>query len=63
NTDMIIKANRVLLGDTLTHTLLAGAVSHFYSAAEFHNLIYFCDNVAVGYKDENDMFVTRFSIN
>ena len=60
NTDMIIKANRVLLGDTIPHTLLSGAVSHFYSVAEFHNLIYFCDNVAVGYKDANDMFITRF---
>ncbi|MFM7989601.1 MAG: hypothetical protein ACKPKO_60830, partial [Candidatus Fonsibacter sp.] len=62
NTDMIIKANRVLLGDTITHTLLSGAVSYFYSTAEFRNLT-FCDNVAVGYKDANDKFVTRFSIN
>ena len=60
NTDMIIKANRVLLGDTITHTLLSGAVSYFYSTAEFRNLTYFCDNVAVGYRDANDMFVTRF---
>ncbi|MFM7987918.1 MAG: hypothetical protein ACKPKO_52255, partial [Candidatus Fonsibacter sp.] len=38
NTDMIIKANRVLLGDTIPHTLLSGTASHFYSVAEFHNL-------------------------
>ncbi|MFM7982150.1 MAG: hypothetical protein ACKPKO_22810 [Candidatus Fonsibacter sp.] len=63
NTDMIIKANRVLLGDTITHTLLSGAVSYFYSTAEFRNVTYFCDNVAVGYRDANDIFVTRFSIN
>ncbi|MFM7989222.1 MAG: hypothetical protein ACKPKO_58900, partial [Candidatus Fonsibacter sp.] len=36
NTDMLIKANRVLFGDTITHTLLSGAASHFYSAAGFH---------------------------
>ena len=63
NTDMIIKANRVLLGDTIPHTSLSGAVSNFYSTAEFRNLTYFCDNVAVGYRDANDMFVTRFFIN
>ncbi|MFM7982690.1 MAG: hypothetical protein ACKPKO_25545, partial [Candidatus Fonsibacter sp.] len=40
NTDMIIKANRVLLGDTIPHTLLSGAVSHFYSTAEFHNIVF-----------------------
>ena len=57
---MIIKANRVLLGDTIRHTLLSGAVSYFYSVAEFCSLTYFCDNVAVGYRDENDIFVTRF---
>ena len=60
---MIINANRVLFGDTITHTLLSGAASHFYSVAEFHNLVYFGDSVAVGYRDANDMFVTRFSIN
>ncbi|MFM7990451.1 MAG: hypothetical protein ACKPKO_65150 [Candidatus Fonsibacter sp.] len=59
NTDTIIKATRALLGDTITHTLLSGAVSNFYSAAEFRNLV-FWHNVAVGYKDANDMFVTRF---
>ncbi|MFM7981952.1 MAG: hypothetical protein ACKPKO_21795 [Candidatus Fonsibacter sp.] len=32
----------------------------FYSAAEFHNLVYFGDSVAVGYRDANDMFVTFF---
>ncbi|MFM7981820.1 MAG: hypothetical protein ACKPKO_21130, partial [Candidatus Fonsibacter sp.] len=58
NTDMIIQANRVLLGDTIPHTLLSGAVSYFYSVAEFRNLTFFCDNVAVGYRDANDMFVT-----
>ena len=42
NTDMIIKSNRVIIGDTITHTLLSGAVSSFYSVADFHNLIYFC---------------------
>ncbi|MFM7981545.1 MAG: hypothetical protein ACKPKO_19725, partial [Candidatus Fonsibacter sp.] len=40
NTDMIIKATRVLLGDTIPHTLLSGAVSHFYSTTEFHNIVY-----------------------
>ncbi|MFM7984612.1 MAG: hypothetical protein ACKPKO_35330, partial [Candidatus Fonsibacter sp.] len=60
NTDMIISANRVLLGDTIPHTLLSGAVSHFYSTAEFHNIVYFGDNVEAGYRDANDMFVTRF---
>ncbi|MFM7988750.1 MAG: hypothetical protein ACKPKO_56495, partial [Candidatus Fonsibacter sp.] len=40
NTDMIISANRVLLGDTIPHTLLSGTASHFYSVAEFHNLVY-----------------------
>ncbi|MFM7978947.1 MAG: hypothetical protein ACKPKO_06485, partial [Candidatus Fonsibacter sp.] len=50
NTDMIIKANRVMLGDTITHTLLSGAVSYFYSTAEFRNLVYFGDNVEVGYR-------------
>ncbi|MFM7980139.1 MAG: hypothetical protein ACKPKO_12565 [Candidatus Fonsibacter sp.] len=54
----------VLLGDTIPHTLLSGAVSYFYSVAEFRNVTYFCDNVAVGYRDANDIFVTRFfSIN
>ena len=57
---MIIKANRVLLGDTITHTLLSSAVSYFYSTAEFRNVTIFCDNVAVGYRDANDIFVTRF---
>ena len=57
---MIIKANRVLLGDTTPHTLLSGAISYFYSTAEFRNLTYLCDNVEVGYRDANDMFVTRF---
>ncbi|MFM7978241.1 MAG: hypothetical protein ACKPKO_02905, partial [Candidatus Fonsibacter sp.] len=60
---MIIKANRVLLGDTIPHTLLSGAVSYFYSTVEFRNLTYFCDNVAVGYREANDMFITRFFIN
>ncbi|MFM7980476.1 MAG: hypothetical protein ACKPKO_14275, partial [Candidatus Fonsibacter sp.] len=41
NTDMIIKTNRVIFGDTITHTLLSGAVSFFYSVAEIHNLIFF----------------------
>ncbi|MFM7989100.1 MAG: hypothetical protein ACKPKO_58285, partial [Candidatus Fonsibacter sp.] len=63
NTDMIIKANRVLFGDTITHTLLSGAASYFYSVAEFRNIVYFCDNIEVGYRDANDMFVTRFYIN
>ena len=31
NTDMIIKANTVLFGDTLTHTSLSGSSSNFYS--------------------------------
>ncbi|MFM7988582.1 MAG: hypothetical protein ACKPKO_55645, partial [Candidatus Fonsibacter sp.] len=62
NTDMIIKANRVLFGYTITHTLLSGAASYFYSVAEFRNLV-FCDNVAVGYRDANDIFVARFNIN
>ncbi|MFM7985687.1 MAG: hypothetical protein ACKPKO_40880 [Candidatus Fonsibacter sp.] len=57
---MVIKFNRELFGDTSTHTLLSGAASHFYSVAEFYNLIYLGDNVAVGYKDANDIFVTRF---
>ncbi|MFM7983274.1 MAG: hypothetical protein ACKPKO_28530, partial [Candidatus Fonsibacter sp.] len=41
NTDLIIKANKVIIGDTITHTLLSGAASHFYSAAELHKLVYF----------------------
>ncbi|MFM7978044.1 MAG: hypothetical protein ACKPKO_01900 [Candidatus Fonsibacter sp.] len=41
NTDMLIKANRVLFGDTITHTLLSGAASCFYSVAEFRNLVLF----------------------
>ncbi|MFM7984036.1 MAG: hypothetical protein ACKPKO_32395, partial [Candidatus Fonsibacter sp.] len=61
NTDMIIKkATRVLFGDTITHTLLSCAVSYFHSGVEFRNLVYFRDNVAVGHRDANDIFVTRF---
>ncbi|MFM7985868.1 MAG: hypothetical protein ACKPKO_41790, partial [Candidatus Fonsibacter sp.] len=45
NTDMIIKANKVLLGDTIPHTLLSGAVYYFYSTAVFRNIVYFGDNV------------------
>ncbi|MFM7986115.1 MAG: hypothetical protein ACKPKO_43060, partial [Candidatus Fonsibacter sp.] len=33
NTDMIIKANTVLFGDTLTHKSLSGSSSNFYSEA------------------------------
>ncbi len=33
NTDMIITANTVLFGDTLTHTSLYGSSSNFYSEA------------------------------
>ncbi|MFM7983111.1 MAG: hypothetical protein ACKPKO_27705, partial [Candidatus Fonsibacter sp.] len=62
NTDMIIKANRVLFGDTITHTLLSGAASCCYSVAEFSNLV-FCDNIAIGYRDANDIFVARLNIN
>ncbi|MFM7989932.1 MAG: hypothetical protein ACKPKO_62525, partial [Candidatus Fonsibacter sp.] len=58
NTDMIIKANRVLFGDTIAHTLVSGATSYFYSVAEFRNVVYFGDSVAVGYRNANDMFVT-----
>ncbi|MFM7988113.1 MAG: hypothetical protein ACKPKO_53245 [Candidatus Fonsibacter sp.] len=44
---------------------------HYYQAPHlistrllnFRILFIFCDNVAVGYKDANDMFVARFSIN
>ncbi|MFM7987143.1 MAG: hypothetical protein ACKPKO_48310, partial [Candidatus Fonsibacter sp.] len=63
NTAMIIKANRVLLGDMIPHTLLSGAVYYFFSVAEFRNIVYFGDNVEVGYRDANDMFVTRCFIN
>ena len=52
----------VWLGDSLTHTLLPGVASHVYSVAEFHELIYFGDSIAVGYRDAHDMFVTRFYI-
>ncbi|MFM7983495.1 MAG: hypothetical protein ACKPKO_29635 [Candidatus Fonsibacter sp.] len=38
NTDMIIKANTVLFGDTLTHTSLSGSSSNFYSEAIFQSL-------------------------
>ncbi|MFM7982114.1 MAG: hypothetical protein ACKPKO_22625, partial [Candidatus Fonsibacter sp.] len=38
NTDMIIKANTVLFGDTLTHTSLSGSSSSFYSEAMFYHL-------------------------
>ncbi|MFM7986656.1 MAG: hypothetical protein ACKPKO_45810 [Candidatus Fonsibacter sp.] len=38
NTDMLIKANTVLFGDTLTHTSSCGSSSNFYSEAIFINL-------------------------
>ena len=38
NTDMIIKADTVLFGDTYTHTSLSGSSSNFYSEANFINL-------------------------
>ncbi|MFM7989967.1 MAG: hypothetical protein ACKPKO_62700 [Candidatus Fonsibacter sp.] len=38
NIDMIIKANTVLFGDTLTRTSLSGSSSNFYSEAIFQSL-------------------------
>ncbi|MFM7986563.1 MAG: hypothetical protein ACKPKO_45340, partial [Candidatus Fonsibacter sp.] len=38
NTDMIIKANTVLFGDTLTHTSLSGTSPSFYTKAIFINI-------------------------
>ncbi|MFM7980416.1 MAG: hypothetical protein ACKPKO_13970, partial [Candidatus Fonsibacter sp.] len=49
NTDMIIKANTVLFGDTLTHTSLSGSSSNLYSEAIF--VYHFCGLKTELYQD------------
>ena len=41
NTEVIIKADNVLVGDTITHTLLSGATSQFFSGVVFNKPVQF----------------------
>ena len=45
---MSIKANNVLLGDTITHTLLSGATSQFFSGVVFNKPVQFLDGIEMG---------------
>ena len=48
NTEMIIKANNVLWGDTITHTLLSSATSQFFSGVVFNKPVQFLDGIDLG---------------
>ncbi len=45
NTEMIIKADNVLLGDTITHTLLSSATSQFFSGVVFNKPVQCLDGI------------------
>ena len=62
STDMLIKADSVIFGNTVTHTTFSGSLSSFYSVVNFNTTVQFVDSVAVGYVYTNGFFKTRFSI-
>ncbi|MFM7977736.1 MAG: hypothetical protein ACKPKO_00330 [Candidatus Fonsibacter sp.] len=60
NTDMIIKANTVLFGDTLTHTSLSGSSSNFYLEANLYQSLRAKNGFLSGYDNKVGLF-TRHS--
>ena len=62
STDMLIQADSVIFGNTVTHTTFSGSFSSFYSFVNFNTTVQFVDSVAVGYVYTNGFFKTRFSI-
>ncbi|MFM7978529.1 MAG: hypothetical protein ACKPKO_04370 [Candidatus Fonsibacter sp.] len=59
NTNMIIKANKVIIGDTITHTLLSGTASHFYTEANCYQYIRAKNRFVSGYYNEVGLFSLR----
>ncbi|MFM7986324.1 MAG: hypothetical protein ACKPKO_44130 [Candidatus Fonsibacter sp.] len=62
NTDMVIKANTVLFGDTLTHTSLSGSSSNFYTEAMFYQLLRCKNGFVSGYDNEFGLFASIFTV-
>ncbi|MFM7985666.1 MAG: hypothetical protein ACKPKO_40775, partial [Candidatus Fonsibacter sp.] len=62
NTDMIIKADTVLFGDTLTHTSLSGSSSNFYSEAHFYQYLRAKNGIESGYDNEVGLFISTFTM-
>ncbi|MFM7985524.1 MAG: hypothetical protein ACKPKO_40050, partial [Candidatus Fonsibacter sp.] len=62
NTDMIIKANTVLFGDTLTHTSLSRSSSNVYSEAIFINILRAKNGFVSGYDNEVGLFTYTFTV-
>ncbi|MFM7981769.1 MAG: hypothetical protein ACKPKO_20865, partial [Candidatus Fonsibacter sp.] len=60
NTDMIIKANKVIIWDTITHTLLSGVASHFYTESNFYQYIRAKTGFESGYDNGYDIFTSTF---
>jgi hypothetical protein len=58
NTEMIIKANNVLLGDTITHTLLSSATSQFFSGVVFNKPVQFLDGIDLGYNNADGTYTS-----
>ncbi|MFM7984172.1 MAG: hypothetical protein ACKPKO_33100, partial [Candidatus Fonsibacter sp.] len=61
NTDMTIKANMVLFGDTFTHTILSGIASDFYTQCNFYQYVRAKNGFESVYDNEYG-FSTRVSI-
>ena len=61
STDMLIKADSVIFGNTVTHTTFSGSLSSFYSVVNFNTTVQFVDSVAVGYVYTNGFFLKRDS--
>ncbi|MFM7980580.1 MAG: hypothetical protein ACKPKO_14805, partial [Candidatus Fonsibacter sp.] len=58
NTDMIIKANTVLFGTTITHTSLSGSSSNFHSEAMFYLSVRAKNGSVSGYDNEVGLFTS-----
>ncbi|MFM7983798.1 MAG: hypothetical protein ACKPKO_31185, partial [Candidatus Fonsibacter sp.] len=61
NTDMIIKADTVLFGDTYTHTSLSGSSSNFYSEANCYQYLRAKNGFVSEYDNEAGLFISTFS--
>ncbi|MFM7986369.1 MAG: hypothetical protein ACKPKO_44365, partial [Candidatus Fonsibacter sp.] len=62
NIDMHIKANNVIIGDTIAHTLLSGVASHFYSEAIFYQSLRAKNGIVSGYDNEVGLFTSTFTV-
>ncbi|MFM7984294.1 MAG: hypothetical protein ACKPKO_33720 [Candidatus Fonsibacter sp.] len=60
NTDMMIKANKVIIGNTVTHTLLSGVASHFYTDAILYQYLRAKNGFESGYDNGDGIFTSTF---